>query len=190
MNALESMISRRSTREYLDKDIPDEILKTLIQAAMHAPFGGKPLPQCQVFEAIIIRDNTMKQKLALEYKDRQFIRSAPVIIACLANKNNDLKYNEWNTSVALSIENLIIAAELQNIGSCFLSCFLNHAEHKNDKQLLRQILNLPKHIELVGIVTLGYKNEKETIPEKILRDFGDVVSYEKYGCDPNKAPGM
>ena len=181
LDVLDCIKNRRSCREYLNKDISDSIAKMLIEAAVQAPFGGPPKPKCQVFEAIVVRDINVKTKLALNYEDRQFIKTAPIIIACLANKNNDPKYKEWNTSAALSIQNLLIAAQSQDIGSCILSCFLYSEKHKKDKQILREILGLPQHIELVALVALGYKTNLEVLEEKTLRDFSELVSYEKYG---------
>ena len=183
MDVLECIKNRRSRREYLEKDIPDNIIKDLVDAASCAPFGGPPKPQCQIFEAIIIRDKATKEKLALDFDDRQFIKKAPVIIACLANKDNDPKYKEWNTSAALAIQNLILAAESQNIGCCFISCFLNHDEHKHNKQALREILELPPHIELVALVSLGYKADSENMKNKTLKDYKDIAFYEKYGTN-------
>ncbi len=172
--------NRRSHRKYLNKEIPDKILEEIINCGRNAPFGGKPKPDCQVTEYIIIKDNEVKEKLALNYEDRSFIKTAPVIIAILANKNNDPKYEEYILSSALSIQNMIIAAESFGIGSCILSCFMNYEKHLQDKIISREILNLPENIELVALLSLGYKDNNEEIMEKKLKDYNDIVYIDKY----------
>jgi len=172
--------NRRSHRKYLDKEIPEDILVSIINCGRNAPFGGKPKTDCQVAEYIVVKDKLIKEKLALNYEDRQFIKDAPVVIAVLANKNNDPKYEEYVLSTALAIENLIISAESFGIGSCILSCFMNHQKHIEDKKISREILDLPDNIELIALISLGYKDEEEQIQEKELKPFEQVVHFDKY----------
>lgn len=174
------IINRRSHRKYLNKNIPEDIIETIINCGRNAPFGGKPKPDCQVTEYIVINNDNIKEKLSLNYEDRQFIKEAPVMIAILANKDNDPKYEEYVLSSALSIENMIIAAESLGIGCCVLSCFINYQKHMEDKKKSREILNLPDHIELVALLTLGYKDEKEEIPKKELKNYKDIVHFNTY----------
>lgn len=172
--------NRRSHRKYLNTDIPEKILEEIINCGRNAPFGGKPKPDCWVAEYIIIKDNKIKEKLSLNYEDRKFIKNAPVIIAILANKDNDPKYEEYILSTALSIQNMIISAESFGIGSCILSCFMNYEKHEQDKIISREILNLPDNIELVALLSLGYKDNNEEIPEKKLKDYNEIVHINKY----------
>ncbi len=172
--------NRRSHRKYISKDIPDDIIESIINCGRSAPFGGKPKPDCQVAEYIVIKDEKIKEKLALNYEDRQFIKNAPVIIGVVANKNNDPKYEEYVLSTGLSIENMIISAESFGIGSCILSCFMNHKKHTEDKNISRKILNLPDNIELIALLALGYKDEEEQIPEKILKPYDEIVHFNTY----------
>jgi nitroreductase len=174
------IMNRRSHRRYLNKDIPDDIIKNIINCGRNAPFGGKPNPNCQVTEYIVIKDEEIKEKLSLNYEDRQFIKNAPIIIAILANKDNDPKYEEFILSSTLSIENMIIAAESFGIGTCVLSCFLNYKKHEEDKKISREILKLPDNIELVALLALGYKDDSENIPNKELRAYNEIVHFDTY----------
>lgn len=174
------VMNRRSHRKYLDRNIPDDIIEKIIDCGRNAPFGGKPTPDCQVTEYIVIREKQIKENLSLNYEDRQFIKNAPVIIAILANKNNDPKYEEYILSSALSIENMIIGAESFGIGTCILSCFINYQKHIEDKIFSRKTLNLPDNIELVALLTLGYKDNNEEIPAKRLRNYNDIVHFNTY----------
>lgn len=177
---IELILNRRSCRRYLNKDIESSVIKKIIDCGRAAPFGGKPIPECQVAEYIVVKDKNIKEKLALQYEDRQFIKDAPAIIAVLANKNNDPKYKEYILSASLSIGNMIIAAETLGLGSCVLSCFMNHKKHEEDKDTLRKALELPDNIELVCLLALGYRDNTEKIPNKQLSDYNNVVHMNTY----------
>lgn len=75
---------------------------------------------------------------------------------------------------------MIIAAESFGIGTCVLSCFINYQKHIEDKKISRETLNLPDNIELVALLTLGYKDDNEEMPTKELRSYKDVVHFNTY----------
>lgn len=181
MSTIDIILSRRSHRQYLEKDIDSQTLDYLLNCGLNASFGGPAKAKCQVTEFIVIKDSHIKSQLALAYDDRQFIKDAPVVIACCANTLNDPQYNEWMLSASLSIQNVIIAAESIGLGCCILSCFINHAAHVDDKAFLRNVLQLPKEVELIALLSIGYKDEREVIPVKTYRDRDCVVFNDHYG---------
>ena len=66
--------------------------------------------------------------------------------------------------VSFAAENIILAAEDKEIGSCIL-CNI-------DRKKLREILKIPKEVILDSIIALGYKSEKS-----IVEDFDGSVEY-------------
>ena len=57
---------------------------------------------------------------------------------------------------------------------------MNHQKHIEDKKISREILDLPDNIELIALISLGYKDEEEQIQEKELKPFEQVVHFDKY----------
>lgn len=180
MEALDCVKSRRSVRKFLDKAVSDEIIRKLIDCARHAPFGGPPEKECQLWEFVIIRDNSVKEKLALEYEDRQFIKKAPVIIAVCADKTKDAKYRNWDITSGLAIENILLAAHDLGLGACFVTTFTHHEGHKDDRKALIEVLNLPGNIEMIALILIGYPDTSEEKPEKELREIDDMIHFDKW----------
>ena len=59
----------------------------------------------------------------------------------------------------------------EEIGACFIGAF--------DDNKVSEILGLPKNVKPIGIICIGYHDEK---PEKLERiDINALVHYEKYG---------
>ena len=170
------ILRRRSCRKYLEKDIPDETIRKVLLSAISAPGGRPSVPGSQGFRAIVVRDTGVKEKLALHYDDRQFVKTAPVVIACLADTTTDPKYKEHEISCALAIQNLLLSAESHNLGACFITCFLKHKDRAEQKQILRTALGLTESLALVALVTLGFKDPTEKIEPKIMPSYDDIVS--------------
>ena len=180
METIECIKTRRSRRKFLKKEIPDEIIRELIDCARHAPFGGPPKKEPQLWEFIIVKDKAIKEKLALHYEDRQFVKEAPVVIAVCADKTRDPKYKDWDVTCGLAIENFLLAAHDLGLGACFVTAFTHHEGHKEDRKVLIEILNLPEHIELIALIALGYPDPSEKIEEKELREIDEMIHFDKW----------
>ena len=180
METFECIKTRRSVRKFLEKEVSNETIEVLIDAARHAPFGGPPKKFCQPWEFIIVKDDKIKGELALGYEDRQFIKKAPVIIAVCANKNCDKGYKEWDLIVGLADENLLLMAHDLGLGACYISTFTHHDEHKEDRKRLINALNIPENIELISLIALGYPDESEQKEEKELRGIKELIHEDKF----------
>ena len=180
METIHCIKTRRSRRKYLDKEIPDEIIKQLIDCARHAPFGGPPKKEPQLWEFIIIKDEAIKTELALDYKDREFLKQAPAIIAICGDKTRDPSYKNWDITTSLAIENILLAAHDLGLGACFITTFIHNEKHKEDRKRLIEILGLPEHIELIGLISVGYLDSSEKIEKKELRKISTMVHFDNW----------
>jgi len=176
---LECIKKRRSIRKYKNEEVSNEVIFKLLDAARHAPFGGPCEIGPQLWEFIIIRNPTIRKALAHENKEREFITTAPVIIACCADTTKDPKYRDYDITVALAVENLMLAATSMGLGTCYVTCYGNHIAHEGERKILRETLKLPAHIRLVSLITLGYPDEVPT--PKPLRELENMVHYDHWG---------
>lgn len=173
MDVFECIKKRRSIRKYTKKDVSDETILKLLDAARYAPFGGPLKIECQLWEFIIIRDDKIKRALAHDNEERMFVADAPVVIACCADTTKDPNYRDYDITVALAVENLLLAATSLGLGTCYVTCYGNHVAHKRECKLLRDILKLPEHIRLVCLITVGYPDEKPQL--KPLKDLKEMT---------------
>jgi nitroreductase len=178
METIDCIKTRRSRRKFLDKEVPNEIVRKLIDCARHAPFGGPPKKEPQLWEFIVIKDKKVKEKLALDYEDRQFCKQAPIMIAICGDKTKDPKYKDWEITCSLAIENLLLAAHDLGLGVCFVTTFTHHEGHKEDRKKLIEALNLPEHIELIALIPIGYPDPSEEIEEKELREIDEMMHFD------------
>ena len=191
MNVYEAVIKRRTIRRFKQKPVSFEVLKKIVNAGRLAPSGANLQPvECVVAD---IPDLVVKVFETLAWAG--YISPAgnppegqrPVAyIIVLTNKN---KYEgDCVRDVAAAIENMILVALEEGIGSCWLGSI--------NTNKLRNILKLPEHINIDSVVALGYSDESPQVEEMkdsveywkdengVLhvpkRSLGDVLFYNEY----------
>ncbi len=177
----ETIKGRRSVRRYQDRDIPDSMIRELLELATYAPssMNGQP------WHFIVIRAEKTKKRL-VEIKNKycpvekqmyqaDFLQKASVIIVVCVDKQN--AYDREVENGVLATANLMLGAYSRGLGSVYLSAYRSGEPGISDE--IRQTLGIPQHINPITLIPLGYPDE---ISEpKILRSLEDVVSYETFG---------
>ena len=180
MKTIDCIKSRKSVRKFLDKEVSDDVIMKLFNSAIQAPYGGGPRVEAQLWEFILVKNNEIKDKLTLGDKDRKFVKEAPIVIVVCADKNKDPKYKNWDISMALAIENLLLLAHDLGLGACYVDTYNHHEGHKEDRTKLVQALNLPNNIELIAIIPVGYPDPSEKIEKKELRNIKEMIHLDKW----------
>ncbi|HHE65411.1 MAG TPA: nitroreductase [Bacteroidetes bacterium] len=180
----EVIISRKSVRSFQDKEISEEILNTMMEAARLSPsFQNR---QCWRF--VVVRDKNIIKDLALRSgmvsKVNFFIKDAPVVIVACADPAksgtiNNQDYYLVDTSIAF--QQMMLAAWNHGVGSCWLAAF--------NERYVREILEIPQNIRIVALSPFGYPKEKKSLYEKAVKVFAqskkrneikNIICYDKW----------
>ncbi len=149
------ILERRSIRSYEATPVSDEVVTTLLRAAMAAPSACCKDP----WRFVIMRQKAMLQRIADVLPNGKMLAQAPVGIAVLgdlsAAQAGELSYMLQDCSAA--IENLLLAAHLLGLGACWLGV---HPRHDRVEALV-QILQLPRTIVPVSCIAIGYPGEQK-----------------------------
>ena len=191
MNVYEAVIKRRTIRRFKQQPVSFRILEKIVNSGRLAPSGSNLQPV--EFMVVDIPELVVKVFETLAWAG--YISPAgnppegqrPVAyIIVLTNKN---KYEgDCVRDVAAAIENMILVALEEGIGSCWLGSI--------NTNKLRNILKLPEHINIDSVVALGYSDESPQVEEMkdsveywkdengVLhvpkRSLGDVFFYNEY----------
>jgi len=149
---------RRTIRRFQDKVIPENILTKLINAARLAPSSSNIQPS----EFIVIDDTQVVDAIFPYLKWAAYIEPAgdppkgerPVayIVAVI---NVRLKKKGGEADVAAAIENILLTACEENIGSCWI--------HSVDRKEIKKLLRIPHHLDVNSVIALGYPNEQPVV---------------------------
>lgn len=167
MNAI---LTRRSTRKFLNKPIPEQELQQIIQAALHAPSGmGR-----QTWQFTAVKNREKIQELAAVIRkvlkrDGYDMYQPEVIII----PSNDRESPFGREDDACAMENIFLAAHSMGIGSVWI----NQLQGICDEQSVRQVLTsfgIHENHVVYGLAALGYaddaKAEKERIGKVVIVD--------------------
>jgi nitroreductase len=172
--------SRRSIRKFSATDVPDELVKSLIETAVRAPSSMNGQPWC----FIIVRIPETKRLLS-EIKDKYcppekreypacFLQEAPVIVVTCVEQAK--AYDRGMESGILATGHLLLAAANHGLTSVYLSAYKSGTPEVSDD--IRSILGLPEDIDPITIVPIGYPGE---LPEpKTIKKAGEVIFNEAY----------
>jgi nitroreductase len=160
---------RRSIRRYKSDPVPEQHLKSILEAARLAPSWGNH----QCWRYIIVTEQDIKQRLA--EAGEEWVSEAPVIIVvCADPKASGHKpgMDYFMLDVGISFEHLILAATNLGLGTCWIGGF--------DEKIAREALGVPDGIRVVAYTAIGYPDIKkgEVFARKPLRD---ICFYERYG---------
>ncbi len=165
---LEIIKSRRSVRNYLPgKPIPEEALRKILQAGIWSPSGSNIQP----WEFILLSDeNNIENVIALS--PGIFSKPSAIVILCVnrerAKKGGAAGEVMALMDIAIAAQNIMLEAHFLGIGSCPVMSF--------SKAGIKELLNIPEHVEPVLMITLGYPAEKPLPPRR--RSFEDVMHLE------------
>jgi len=161
MSLLDVIFGRRSIRRYSSEPIPDEVLRNILEAGRLAPSADNAQP----WHFIVVTKSKLKEKLS-RGRWNYFIKdSAVTIVGC------GYADNEWSTiDVAIALENMVIAAEAQGVGSCWTGDF--------EEKEVKQLLDIPDNLKIVALVSFGYPAEKPSSPNK--KSPKDIFHYNKF----------
>ena len=152
---LETILTRRSTRKFLCKPIPEEEMELIVQAALHAP-SAKGL---QTWQFTVVRNREKIQKLATairEVLDRKGYNMYEPEALVIPSNLKESPYGREDDACAM--ENMFLAAHSLGIGSVWI----NQLQDVCDVPAIRQVLDelgIPADHVVYGMAALGYPDD-------------------------------
>ena len=157
---MDVVASRKSVRDYADKAVEDEKLSKIVEAARMAPSWANK----QCCQYVVVKD---KGKIAeLSSFLIPWLKNAPVVLAACADPKDSGSRNGMDyylVDVAISLQQLILAATALGLGTCWIGAF--------DEAKVKKALEIPENIKVVALTPIGYPAEKESVRSKISKAF-------------------
>ena len=162
---MQTILTRRSTRKFQNKPIPEADLDQIIQAALHAPSGmGK-----QTWQFTVVKNRDKIQRLAAviaRVLGREgYDMYAPEVLIIPSNDKESRFGKEDN---ACALENIFLAAHSLGIGSVWI----NQLQGICGDPRIREILTafgIPENHIVYGMAALGYPDDVKAEKARIGR---------------------
>jgi nitroreductase len=151
-DVLETIKSRRSIRKYKSDMVPQDKLEKIIEAGTYAATGmGKQSPIIVAVTNKELRDRLSAMNAKVMGTNTDPFYGAPVVLIVLADKSRPTYVYDGS----LVMGNLMLEAEAQGIGSCWIHRAKEEFESEEGKKLLKS-LGIEGDYEGIGHCVLGY----------------------------------
>lgn len=182
-SVVDCMLSRRSIRAYKPEQIKKEELDLILNCGINAPSARNTQPwELRVIQQKDVIDDLNKAVIA------DMIEKRPEAADRFADENASIFYNAptliiiaydttqyWGMSdCGMLAQNILLAAESLNIGSCAIGCCRDYLASDKAADFVKS-LNLSENYEVYLSIILGYKDEN---PEAKPRDDKKVAYME------------
>jgi len=168
MSLIEIIQKRYSCRSYLEKEIEQEKLDKILEAARLAP-SAKNL---QDWRFIVVTDKEMKTEVAaFTNRPEVFGKAGAIIVAC---SNNDYVMRCGQAigpiDVSIALEHISLQATELGLATCWIGSF--------DTDKVRQALEIPGDVAIIELMTLGYPAEKGSQNTRL--PIEEIICYNKW----------
>ncbi len=141
---------RKSIRTYADIPISQDVLNHILQVGELAP-TSRNLKPCTFH---LVQEREVLRKLSKAKKaGAAFAAAAAAAIVVAADSE---KADTWIEDSSIAMTYMMLAAEEQNLGCCWVQTHLRKDENGRDaEENVREILGLPEKYRVVGFLALG-----------------------------------
>jgi nitroreductase len=143
MDTFECIRKRRDIRSYLKKDVPDDVIKKIIEAGRLAPSAMNLQP----WHFVVIRNKETLKELGKFCISGRFIIDASFAVVVTTDPSN--KWHEIDGTRA--VQNMSLAAWNEGVGTCWIGAI--------DRDKVKERLNIPKNLHILTILPFGYPEE-------------------------------
>lgn len=177
---LDCIRTRRSTRQFQERQVETEYLEAILEAAIWAPSGGNS--QSWLFTAIqdkgtlakineLVREGFQRwtpdddypakhrAKVLVQNENYHFFHHAPTLIIA-SNRPN---YENAMADCALALENLFLAAHSLGLGTCYINQ-LHWLRHDPEIRDYLFELGIPKEHTICASAAVGHISKESSAP--------------------------
>ena len=166
MNVMETIESRRSIRQYIDKPIEKEKMDKVVEAFRLAPSAGNN----QTWKLLVVTNPEKRAALReATISKREMVETAPAVLVAISDRKDVMSNGHAvdTTDVCIALTCAMLEATELGLGTCWMA---NYYEPD-----MRAVLDLPETTSVVAIMPIGYAAESpDAKPRKATEE---IVAY-------------
>ena len=174
--------TRRSVRQFSDKEVKMKDILACLEAARLAPSACNSQPT----HFVILNDKKIKDDFANtvftgRFLPCKFFKSAPVLVAVCVEQNANITVRAgqkiagrpfYVTDQAIAAEHFVLKATELGLGTCWVGWF-------NSKKA-QEFLKTPKGMEIHNLIAIGYPKDKLKQTKHNRKKIEEIYSLNTY----------
>ena len=169
MNVAEAISARRSIRVFRKKNIEEDKLRRVLEAARLSPSARN----MQERKFIVVREKKTRLALMKAARNQSFVGQAPVVIAACGTITDYVMscgQRCYPIDVAIAVDHMTLQAVEEGLGTCWVCAF---AEEE-----VKAVLNVPERVRVVTLLPIGYPAESPA--PRARNPLDDMICPETY----------
>ncbi len=170
MNTTDCIKSRRSIRNYKEEQIPQDVIKEVVDLARFAPSWKNT----QIARYYVVQSAELKQKIAescvmgFTYNTGTLTKAPALVVLAYVEKRSGFerdgsyttsKESAWEMfDAGIAAQTFCLAANEKGLGTCIMGIF--------DEAKIAEAISLPEGQKIGAVVALGYPAEEPQAPAR------------------------
>lgn len=164
MDTITAIMNRRSIRRFLSRALPEDDLRTILEAGRQAPSAANRQP----WHFVVVREDGRRRRLAEACSGQMWLADASAIIAGVGKPEVNEKW--YPVDVAIAMQTMIVAATALGYGTCWIGAF--------DEAKVKEVLGVPEELRVVALTPVGVPDDKpDRRPRMSMEEFASLDSY-------------
>jgi len=165
LSCIDLILNRRSIRKYKKEQVPESVKAKIIEAGRQAPSAANRQP----WHFILIDDPGMKGELG-KSRFGAFIKDSSFTIVGVSLPTDEVAKKWGVVDVTIALQNMVLAAEVQGVGSCWIGGF-----NEDD---VKKILGIPQEAKVVALISFGLPDESPAPRSK--KQLSEILHQNKW----------
>lgn len=165
MDTFECIRKRRDIRDFIKKEVPDDVIRKIVEAGRLSPSAMNLQP----WNFIVIRNKGTLKELGELCLSGRFIVGASFAVVVVTEPAN--KWHEIDG--ARSVQNMALAAWNEGVGCCWIGAI--------ERERVKEKLEIPRNLHVLTILPFGYPEEFTVKRKKNRKRPEEVVHWERFG---------
>ena len=163
------LLTRRSIRSFTKEPVPDEMVETILRAAMAAPSAGNQQP----WHFIVIKDQKSLAKIPSFHPYAKMVTQAPVSILLCGDPTGVKWPTFWPQDCSAAAQNMLLAARDLGLGSVWAGIYPEASRMIG----FRSLYNIPGQVNPFALIVLGWPAQEFTEMDRFK---AERVRYEQW----------
>lgn len=157
---IENIMTRKSIREFTDREIAKDTLESIVKAGMAAPSAMDKRP----WGFVVVTERSVLDSLNAVHPYANLKTATAAIIVCgelkKAIEGEGQEY--WVQDCSAATENILLAAHAYGLGAVWCGVYPS----KERVEQVSKVLAIPSDVIPLNIITMGYPNENPDVKDK------------------------
>ena len=155
---MNSIMSRRSIRKYLDKAVESDKIERILRAAMQSPTGHNT----QDWEFIVVTDPVTRKAVSELGPYSAFAAAAPVQIVVCSNQEKAWPGGSWPSNMGSVSQTILLQVEEEGLGACWIGVW----PYEERMAHVKATLGIPDHVIPYSVIAIGYKQYEQRFDDR------------------------